>query len=312
MLEIHLTEKHLTRITFTNGLSWDEQHPTCEGFTLTTENGDTVTYGIKPGHHKAVADLPYDERQLALFVLTLDRFTTFKSYDRIESVTWVRHETPTLVDVLALAGIYPEKFTSWDDSEAWELGGKLMVEMKKYLYVINTTRPVMLHITGEDMDNVSLDNGCATRNKRYSPGWVLDNVFENKPRGFTIKRNDDTATHYSIPEFLHQKISRHFGEQIDVAYMVLAVDKLARMDPDFPIKNIMVDRDARYDLSYCDTRMNYWVQRVGKKSPIAAGDLHRFLKFQVMSYTVAETTEETTVANLTQDPLLVPPSWVIL
>lgn len=278
----------------------------------TPENGDTATYGIKPGHHKAVADLPYDERQLALFVLTLDRFTTFKSYDRIESVTWVRHETPTLVDVLALAGIYPEKFTSWDDSEARELGGKLMVEMKKYLYVINTTRPVMLHITGEDMDNVSLDNGCATRNKRYSPGWVLGNVFENKPRGFTIKRNDDTDTHYSIPEFLHQRISRHFGEQIDVAYMVLAVDKLARMDPDFPIKNIMVDREARYDLSYYDTRMNYWVQRVGKKSPIAAGDLHRFLKFQVMSYTVAETTGGPMVDDTTQEPLLVPPSWVVL
>lgn len=158
---------------------------------------------------------------------------------------------------------------------------------------------------------MSLDNGCATRSKQYFHEYVLGDMFKEKPRGFTIKRDHNT-THYSIPEFLHQRISRHFGKQIDIAYMVLAVDKLGRIDPGFPIKNIVVDQDARYDLGYCDTRMNYWVQRVGKKSPIAAGDLHRFLKFQVMSYTVAETTEETTVANLTQDPLLVPPSWVLL
>lgn len=225
----------------------------------------------------------------------------------------MRDKAPICVDVLALAGIYPEKFTSLSESETWVIGVKLEAELDKYLHVTHTARPVVLHITGEDMDNVSLDNGCATRNKQYSPGWVLDNMFEDKPRGFTIKRNDDTATHYSIPEFLHQRISRHFGEQIDITYMVLAVDKLARMDPEFPIKNITVDQDARYDLSYSDTRMNYWVQRVGsKKTPIAAGDLHRFLKFQVMSYTVAETTGEPMVDDTPQEPLLIPPSWIIL
>lgn len=307
MLDIHLTEKHLSRITFTNGLNWDEPHPTCEGFTLTTGNGDTVTYSIKPGHQQTVADLPYDERQLALFVLTLDRFTAFESDDSIESVTWVRPKAPTLVDVLALAGIHPEKFTSWDDSEARELGGKLMVEMKKYLYVINTTRPILLHITSEDMDNVSLDNGCATRNKRYFHEHILQKAFEKKPRGFTVKQGD-TTTHYSIPEFLHDNIARRFGEQIDVAYMVLAADKLARMDPGFLIKNIMVDWNAQYDLDDNEKRMKYWVRQHGKK-PISAGDLHRFLKFQVMSYTVAEAVggEDTP-----QEPLLVLPSWVIL
>lgn len=109
MLDIHLTEKHLSRITFTNGLGWDEPHPTCEGFTLTTEKGDTVTYGIKPGHHKAVADLPYDERQLALFVLTLDRFTAFESDDSIESVTWVRHKAPTPRGCSSTRGDSPRK-----------------------------------------------------------------------------------------------------------------------------------------------------------------------------------------------------------
>lgn len=90
--------------------------------------------------------------------------------------------------------------------------------------------------------------------------------------------------------------------------MVLAADKLARMDPGFLIKNIMVDWNAQYDLEDNEKRMKYWVRRHGKK-PIAAGDLHRFLKFQVMSYTVAETVggEDTP-----QEPLLIPPSWVIL
>ena len=307
MLEINLTEKHLNHINFTNGLSWDEPHPACEGFTLTTKNGDTITYGIKPGHHQAVADLPYDERQLALFVLALDRFTTFKSDDSIESVTWVRHKAPTLVDVLALAGIHPEKFTNWDDSEVQELSGKLMAELDKYLYVTHATRPIMLHITGDDMDNVSLDNGCATRNKRYFHEHILQKAFKKEPRGFTVKRGD-TTTHYSIPEFLHDNITRRFGEQIDVAYMVLAADKLSRMDPGFRIKNIMVDWNAQYDLEDNEKRMKYWVRRHGKK-PIAAGDLHRFLKFQIMSYTVAETVsgEDTPLG-----PLLVPPSWVIL
>lgn len=77
MLDIHLTEKHLSSINFANGLSWDEPHPTCEGFTLTTGNGDTVTYGIIPGHHKAVADLPYDERQLALFAVMVNHLAGY-------------------------------------------------------------------------------------------------------------------------------------------------------------------------------------------------------------------------------------------
>jgi len=34
MLEINLTEKHLSRVAFANGQSWDEPHPTCEGFTV--------------------------------------------------------------------------------------------------------------------------------------------------------------------------------------------------------------------------------------------------------------------------------------
>ena len=170
----------------------------------------------------------------------------------------------------------------------------------------------MLHITGEDMDNVSLDNGYTTRNKRYFHEYILKNWFKEEPRGFTIKRNDTASTHYSIPKFLHQNISHHFGEQIDIAYMVIAVDKLARIDPGFPIKNIMVNQEARYNLKYGDTRMNYWVQRVGKKPPIAVGDLHRFLKFQVMSYTVAENLGEPAVNDTAQEPLLIPPSWVIL
>lgn len=308
MLDIHLTEKHLSRITFTNGLSWDEQHPTCEGFTLTTENGDTVTYGIKPGHHKAVADLPYDERQLALFVVMLNYFTSFDSYKLIKSVTWVRDKAPTLIDVLELAGIYPEKFTNWDDPSIREHKWKLKAELNKYLHVTHTTRPVVLHISGEDMDSVSLDNGCATRSKQYFHGYVLKNMFKKKPRGFTVKRDHNT-THYSIPEFLHQRITHHFGDQVDIAYMVLAVDKLASVDQGFPIKNIVVDQDARYNLNSYDTRMNYWVQRVGEKSPITAGDLHRFLKFQVMSYTVAETVSG---EDTPQESLLVPPSWVVL
>lgn len=311
MEEMHIDKTHLNSVTFTNGLSWDEPHHTCEGFTLTTKDGDTITYSIKLGHQQTVADLPYDERQLALFVVALNLFTAFESRDHINSITWVRDKAPICVDVLALAGIYPEKFINWDDPSIREHKWKLKAELNKYLHVTHTTRPVVLHITGEDMDNVSLDNGCATRSKQYFHEYVLGDMFKEKSRGFTIKRDHNT-THYSIPEFLHQRISRHFGKQIDIAYMVLAVDKLGRIEPGFPIKNIVVDQDARYDLGYCDTRMNYWVQRVGKKSPIAAGDLHRFLKFQVMSYTVAETTEETTVANLTQDPLLVPPSWVLL
>ena len=311
MQEMHLTEKHLSRITFTNGLGWNEPHPTCDGFTLTTEDGDTVTYSIKPGHHKAVADLPYDERQLALFVVVLNRFTAFESSDHFNSITWVRDKAPTLVDVLALAGIYPEKFTNWDDPSIREHKWKLKAELSKYLHVTHTTLPVVLHISGEDMDSVSLDNGCATRSKQYFHGYVLRNMFKKKARGFTVKRDNNT-THYSIPEFLHQRITHHFGDQIDVAYMVLAVDKLASMDPGFPIKNIVVDQDARYNLNSYDTRMNYWVQRVGEKSPIAAGDLHHFLKFQVMSYTVAEPIGEAAGDDATQEPLLVPPSWVIL
>lgn len=87
MEEIRIDRGHLSSVTFTNGLSWDEPHHTCEGFTLTTENGDTVTYSIKPGHHQAVTDLPYDERQLALFVLALSRFTAFESYNHVNSIT---------------------------------------------------------------------------------------------------------------------------------------------------------------------------------------------------------------------------------
>ena len=126
--------------------------------------------------------------------------------------------------------------------------------------------------------------------------------------GCSINKIGDSRLHYSIPEFLHDNITHRFGEQIDVAYMVLAADKLARMDPGFLIKNIVLNQDTRYNLNSYDTRMNYWVRRHGKK-PIAAGDLHRFLKFQVISYTVAETAggEDTP-----QEPLLVPPSWVIL
>ena len=311
MEEMHIDRAHLSSVTFTNGQGWDEPHPTCEGFTLTTEKGDTVTYSIKPGHHQMVADLPYDERQLALFVLALNLFTAFEPSDRFNSITWVRDKAPTLVDVLALAGVYPEKFTDRDESKVWKLGRKLEAELDKHLYVTNTTCPIMLYISGKDMDHVSLDNGYPTRNKLHFQECVLGNKLKGKPRGFTIKRDHNT-THYSIPEFLHQRISGHFGEQIDIAYMVLAVDKLGRMDPGLPVKNIMVDQGAKYDLGYCQKRMNYWVQRVGIKTPIAAGDLHRFLKYQLMSYTVPHPQEGTVEDDTPQEPLLVPPSWVIL
>lgn len=145
MEEIRLTEKHLSSVTFTNGLGWDEPHPTCEGFTFTTEKGDTITYGIKPGHHQTVANLPYDERQLALFVLTLNWVTAFDSHDRIKYATWVIDKDHFPVNVLGLAGIYPGKSRS--------IGGNSVQEISLNLYAVLDKH---LHITGEDMKNVSL------------------------------------------------------------------------------------------------------------------------------------------------------------
>lgn len=299
MEEIRIDRGHLSSVTFTNGLSWDEPHHTCEGFTLTTENGDTVTYSIKLGHHKAVADLPYDERQLALFVLALNRFTEFESYNHINSITWVRDKAPICVDVLALAGIYPEKFTSWGESRTWEIGLKLEAELDKYLHVTYATRTINLHITGADMKNVSLGI--------VDPEAEAADWYSPTCQGFTVK-HQDVSTHYVIPEFLKKKVKLRLHGLSNVAYMALAVDKLNQLDPKFLIEDIIVDKDANYGKGFSSEKIHDWVVKFDNDPPVAAGDLHRFLKYQLMSYTVPHPEE----GDAAQDPLLVPPSWVIL
>lgn len=303
MLDIHLTEKHLSRITFTNGLSWDEPHPTCEGFTLTTENGDTVTYSIKPGHHQAVADLPYDERQLALFAVMVNYFTDFDPYSRIKSVTWLRDKAPILVDVLELAGIYPEKFTSVDEDSIRAIRWNLRAVLNDYLHVANTTRPIKLHITGADMKKVSLGI--------VDPDAQAADWYDPAGLGFTVERKG-ASTHYVIPNFLKKKVELGLHGLRNVAYMALAVDKLNQVDPKFLIEDIIVDKDANYGKGFSSEKIHDWVVKFDNDPPIAAGDLHRFLKYQVMSYTVPHPEEGAMGDSAPQEPLLVPPSWVIL
>lgn len=93
--------------------------------------------------------------------------------------------------------------------------------------------------------------------------------------------------------------------------MALAVDKLNQVDPKFLIEDIIVDKEANYGKGFSSEKIHCWVVKFDNYPPIAAGDLHRFLKHQVMSYTVPHL-EEGAVSDAPQDPLLVPPSWVIL
>lgn len=299
MEEMHIDKTHLNSVTFTNGLSWDEPHHTCEGFTLTTKDGDTITYSIKLGHHQAVADLPYDERQLALFAVMVNYFTDFDPYDRIKSVTWVRDKAPILVDVLGLAGIYPEKFTSVGEDSIREIRWNLRAVLDEYLHVANTTRPINLHITGADMKNVYL--GIAVSEAQAA------NLHSPTRHGFTVKRQG-VPTHYIIPKFLHKNVELRLDGVIDVAHMALTVDNLSRLDSKFLIGDIIVDKEANYGRSHSKERLREWVVVQYKEPPVAAGDLHRFLKYQLMSYTVPHPEEGDTV----QEPLLVPPSWVVL
>lgn len=303
MEEMHIDKTHLNCVTFTNGLNWDEPHPTCEGFTLTTKDGDTVTYSIKPGHQQTVADLPYDERQLALFVVVLNLFTEFESRDHINSITWVRDKAPIRVDVLALAGIYPEKFINWDDPSIREHKWKLKVELNKYLHVTHTTRPIYVHITGSDMKNVSLGI--------VDPEVQAADWYSPTCRGFTIKRQG-VSTHYVIPKFLHDRVNLRLGGLIDVVRMALTVDKLRWVDSKFLIEDIIVDQGANYGKRFSDEKIHDWVVKFNDDPPIAAGDLYHFLKYQVMSYTVPHPQEGTVEDDTPQEPLLVPPSWVIL
>lgn len=303
MLDIHLTEKHLSRIIFTNGQGWDEPHPTCEGFTLTTKDGDSITYGIKPGHHKAVADLPYDERQLALFAVMVNYSTDFDPHDRIASVTWVRDKAPILVDVLGLAGIYPEKFTSIGENSIREIRWKLCAVLDEYLHVADTMRPINLHITSTDMKNVSLG---ITVSEAQAADW-----YDPAGLGFTVERQG-VSTHYVIPDFLKTRVELQLHGLSNVAYMALAVDKLNQLDPKFLIEDIIVDKDANYGKGFSSEKIHDWVVKFNNYPPIAAGDLHLFLKYQLMSHTIPHPEENTMSDDNPQDPLLVPPSWVIL
>ena len=94
--------------------------------------------------------------------------------------------------------------------------------------------------------------------------------------------------------------------------MALAVDKLNQLDPKFLIEDIIVDKDANYGKGFSSEKIHDWVLKFDNYPPVAAGDLHRFLKYQLMSHTVPHPEEGAVEGDAPQEPLLVPPSWVIM
>lgn len=164
---------------------------------------------------------------------------------------------------------------------------------------LETTRPIKLHITGADMKNVSLGI--------VDPDAQAADWYDPAGLGFTVERKG-VSTHYVIPNFLKKKVELGLHGLSNVAYMVLAVDKLNQVDPKFLIEDIIVDKEANYGKGFSSEKIHDWVVKFDNDPPIAAGDLHRFLKYQLMSYTVPHPEE----GDAAQEPLLVPPSWVIL
>lgn len=246
-------------VEFINKQTWAEKHTQPAGFTyMRTENSRPVTYVPKEGMEDEIAALPYDERQLAVLAILIDKL------DRMcrspQSATWVQEDKSSIVDIFQ--GIL-DTYMRED-----ELAGPTVV----------------IRISYDDTTNVELDNGYGCGYKNFLP--------KDKPQGFTITDNG-VATHYTVPEFLRDSLLYNLhGDQRELVYTALAINKIKALKPGTKVADVIVSSNASQWRSDRH-KLDGWRGKRGFDAdsypgPVDASELLRFLEHRLKAYTVSE------------------------
>ena len=262
---------------FINKQTWDEEHTQPAGFTyMRTKNSYPVTYVPNEGMEAAIAALPYDERQLAVLIILIDKLD--KMCGAPESATWVQEDKSSIVDIFSLYNVDKE------DKTAYQLQREFQGILNTYMRKDELAGPtVVIRISYDDTTNVELDNG-------YGCGYK-DKMPIDEPQGFTVE-HQGTQIHYTIPEFLRYSVRFMGDEQRKFVYMALAINKLKTLKPGTKVAEIIIDPAAnRWGRHYAKLDEWYGTPRSLRKDypgPVDAGELLRFLEYQLASYTVSE------------------------
>lgn len=265
-------------VEFINKQTWDEEHTQPAGFTyMRTENSRPVTYVPKEGMDAAIATLPYDERQLAVLAILIDKLDQMCRSPK--SATWVQEDKSSIVDIFDLYNADKEI------EVAYQLQQEFQGILNTYMRQDELAGPtVVIRISYDDTTNVELDNGYGCGYKNFLP--------KDKPTGFTITDNG-VATHYTVPEFLRDSLLYNLhGDQRELVYTALAIKKIKALKPGTKVADVIISSNASQWRSDRHT-LDGWRGKRGFDAepypgPVDAGELLRFLEHRLKAYTVSE------------------------
>lgn len=275
---IRTSRDNTAGVEFINKQTWDEKHDQPAGFTyMRTENSRPVTYVPKEGMEDEIANLPYDERQLAVLAILIGKL------DRMcrspQSATWVQEDKSSIVDIFDLYD------TGQESEVAYQLQREFQGILDTYMCEDELAGPtVVIRISYDDTANVELDNGYGCGYKNFLP--------KDKPTGFTIT-NKGATTHYTVPEFLRDSLLYNLhGDQRELVYTALAINKIKALKPGTKVADVIVSSNAsqwRGDRHQLDG----WLGKRGFDAdpypgPVDTGELLRFLEHRLKAYTVSE------------------------
>lgn len=232
---IRTSNQNTNGIIFHNGQTWEQEHTHCQGFTYKPAKKPTRRYEFKPPMKRDIAYRRYTERSLAVLVLAEDTLTEYllgggSSNENLKTVTWIREDTCTTVEILDLYGLSAETLTV---EEALD---EVKYQIYRYLSLSGEPETAKIRITKKDISKVSYDNG------RHHWSRVMPEI---EPQGFSITTRRGVK-HYTIPDYLSHSVYNANGEQRSIVYAALAWEKLKNIPGETLITGIEVTRNAAH------------------------------------------------------------------
>lgn len=264
-------------IIFHNGQTWEQEHTHCQGFTYKPAKRPTRRYEFKPPMQKVIDYRRYTERALAVLVLVEDTLTEYLlggggGNENLETITWIREDTCTAVEILDLYGL---SAGTWTVEEALD---EVKYLIYRYLSLSGEPETAKIRITKKDIKKVTYDNG----RDHWSP--VMPEV---EPQGFTITTRRGVK-HYRIPDYLSHSVYNANGEQRSIVYAALAWEKLKSIPGEILITGIEVTRNAAHKSFHGKRAIKYL--DIKPDNPVPANELRKQIAHIVLSVSQEEGT----------------------
>lgn len=257
-----------TGITFNDGTQWEEAGSST-GFVYTPTGwiSEATRYTPKAKQPDPLHMVPFGERGLAALVLASKRLENISPLTEVQSLTWIRSNSPLLHDLKSLFelnSLHPE-----------ELLNEIQGTLTRYLQINTPGHRTEINITKEDLERVKLDNGRSLR-RAVAPRY--------EPKGFTITGEDGTTTHFTVPSFLNETIYQLPDEQRYLAMCYLASEKLQGIPGDTLVHRVTFPGE---ELGYSMFSGHSEKDLVPKlhKHPTKAGTLRDYFLNVLVAYT---------------------------